>query len=103
MILTGIGGALVIDKNVISGQSGHAGEFSNDVFHYCTYSESTCTYFGGVMKAKDVFFDKMEKCYRNMIHAGMQSVVFKEALLDETGIVGAAMLAKEKSKKKRIG
>ena len=47
---------------------------------------------GGVMKGKDVFFDKMEKYYRSMIHAGMQSVVFKEAELEEPGIVGAAML-----------
>ncbi|MGYP000392511178 len=27
-----------------------------------------------------------------MIHVGMQPVVFKEALLDEPGIIGAAML-----------
>ena len=47
---------------------------------------------GGVMKGKDVFFDKMEKYYRSMIHAGMQPVVFKEAELEEPGIVGAAML-----------
>ena len=47
---------------------------------------------GGVMKGKDVFFDKMESYYRNMIHKGMQTVVFKDAQLDEPGIVGAAML-----------
>lgn len=48
---------------------------------------------GGVMtKAKDVFFDKMEAYYRTMIHKGMQTVVFKEAILEEPGIVGAAML-----------
>ena len=48
---------------------------------------------GGVMtKAKDVFFDKMEKNYRNMIHPGMQPVKFVEAELEEPGIFGAAML-----------
>lgn len=47
---------------------------------------------GGVMKGKDLFFDKMESYYRNMIHKGMQTVVFKDAELDEPGIVGAAML-----------
>ena len=47
---------------------------------------------GGVMKGKDVFFEKMERFYRSMIHEGMQPVVFKEAVLEEPGIVGAAML-----------
>lgn len=47
---------------------------------------------GGVMKGKDVFFNKMERYFRNMIHKGMQTVVFKEAELEEPGIVGAAML-----------
>lgn len=47
---------------------------------------------GGVMKGKDVFFEKMESYYRTMIHQGMQTVVFKEAELEEPGIVGAAML-----------
>lgn len=47
---------------------------------------------GGVMKGKDVFFAKMEEYFRTMIHKGMQTVVFKEAQLEEPGIVGAAML-----------
>lgn len=167
-ISIGIGGALVIDKNVISGQNGHAGEVGNisidrnrkkynvlnvgaveneasgtaitrigketfgehienagDVFALAKEGNekameivenmsydlammfSTIAHIvdphvfvvgGGVMKAKDVFFDKMEKYYRDMIHVGMQPVVFKEAQLDEPGIVGAAMLAMEKSK-----
>ena len=50
------------------------------------------------MKGKDVFFDKMETYYRSMIHEGMQPVVFKEAELEEPGIVGAAMLAMTKIK-----
>lgn len=53
---------------------------------------------GGVMKGKDVFFDKMETYYRSMIHEGMQPVVLKEAELEEPGIVGAAMLAMTKIK-----
>ena len=47
---------------------------------------------GGVMKGKDVFFEKMESYYRTLIHKGMQTVQFKEAELEEPGIVGAAML-----------
>lgn len=47
---------------------------------------------GGVMKGKDVFFDKMESYFRTMIHKGMQTVEFKEAQLEEPGIVGSAML-----------
>ncbi len=162
-ISTGIGGALVIDKKVISGQNGHAGEIGNicidrnrkkynilnvgaveneasgtavtrkgkevfgedkirhagDVFDLARSGDEKALKIvddmaydlammfsaiahvidphvfvvgGGVMKGKDVFFDKMEKYYRDMIHAGMQSVVFKQAELEEPGIVGAAML-----------
>lgn len=47
---------------------------------------------GGVMQGKDVFFEKMETYYRSMIHTGMQNVVFKDAQLEEPGIIGAAML-----------
>lgn len=47
---------------------------------------------GGVMKSKQIFFDIMETYYRGMIHKGMQTVKFKEAMLDEPGIIGAAML-----------
>lgn len=49
---------------------------------------------GGVMKGKDVFFEKMKRDYRTLIHKGMQSVEFREAQLMEPGIVGAAMLPK---------
>lgn len=167
-ISTGIGGALVIDKQVISGQNGHAGEVGNisidrnrkkynilnvgaveneasgtaitrigrevfgdeikdagDVFTLAKQGNeqavkivddmaydlatmfSTIAHIvdphvfvvgGGVMKAKDIFFDKMEAYYRDMIHVGMQSVVFKQAQLEEPGIVGAAMLAMTKIK-----
>lgn len=47
---------------------------------------------GGVMQGKDVFFEKVEKNYRTLIHNGMQSVLFAQAELEEPGIVGAAML-----------
>lgn len=161
-ISTGIGVALSIDKKVLSGQNGHAGEIGNicidcnrnkynilnvgaveneasgtaitrkgkevfgdtiqhagDVFELARQKDEKALEIvdnmaydlammfsaiahvcdphvfvvgGGVMKGKDVFFDKMEKYYRDMIHVGMQPVVFKEAMLEEPGIIGAAML-----------
>ena len=51
------------------------------------------------MKGKDVFFNKMEQYYRSMIHEGMQPVVFREAQLEEPGIIGAAMLPMIQEKK----
>lgn len=168
-ISTGIGGALVIDQKVVSGQNGHAGEIGNicidrnrkkynilnagaveneasgtaltrkgkeilgehisnagDVFEMARGGDEKAIKLvddmaydmammlcavghivdphvfvvgGGVMKGKDVFFEKMERFYRTMIHDGMQSVVFKEALLEEPGIVGAAMLPMTKGRK----
>lgn len=167
-ISTGIGGALVVDNKVISGQNGHAGEIGNicidrnrnkynilnvgaaeneasgtaitrigkevfgdgikdagDVFAFAREGDEKALKIvddmaydlammfcaighiidphvfvvgGGVMKAKDVFFDKMETYYRSMIHVGMQPVVFKDAELEEPGIVGAAMLPMTKVK-----
>ncbi|MGL5978654.1 MAG: ROK family protein [Erysipelotrichaceae bacterium] len=47
---------------------------------------------GGVMAAKDVFFDKMVAYFKTMVHTQMQDVVFVEAKLEDPGIVGAAML-----------
>ena len=161
-ISTGIGGALVIDQKVISGQNGHAGEIGNicidrnrekynilnvgaveneasgtaitrkgrelfgeqiahagNVFELARTGDEKALKLvddmaydlammfsaighiidthvfvvgGGVMKGKDVFFEKMERFYRSMIHEGMQPVIFKEAVLEEPGIVGAAML-----------
>ena len=167
-ISTGIGGALVLDKKVVSGQNGHAGEIGNicidrnrekynilnvgaaenevsgtaitrkgraifgdaiqhagNVFDLAKENDPQALNIvddmaydmammfaavahvvdphvfvigGGVMKAKDVFFDKMEAYYRSMIHVGMQSVVFKQAELEEPGIIGAAMLPMTKMK-----
>lgn len=161
-ISTGIGGALVVDKKVLSGQCGHAGEVGNiiidrnrkkynilnagaaenetsgpalvrkgkewisheinspeelfalarnsnkialkiiddfaydlaimfsSIAHVC--DPHVFIVGGGLMNGKDVFFDKMERYYRELIHVGMQSVVFKSSQLEESGIVGAAML-----------
>lgn len=167
-ISTGVGGALVIDKKVISGQNGHAGEIGNicidrnrekynilnvgaaeneasgtaltrkgrelfgdkihnagDVFDlarsgdekalklvdemaydlammFCAIGHIIDPHIfvvgGGVMKGKDVFFEKMETYYRSMIHEGMQPVIFREAELEEPGILGAAMLPMTKIK-----
>ena len=167
-ISTGVGGALVIDKKVISGQNGHAGEIGNicidrnrekynilnvgaaeneasgtaltrkgrelfgdkihdagDVFDlarsgdekalklvdemaydlammFCAIGHIIDPHIfvvgGGVMKGKDVFFEKMETYYRSMIHEGMQPVIFREAQLEEPGILGAAMLPMTKMK-----
>ena len=167
-ISTGVGGALVIDKKVISGQNGHAGEIGNicidrnrekynilnvgaaeneasgtaltrkgrelfgdkihdagDVFDlarsgdekalklvdemaydlammFCAIGHIIDPHIfvvgGGVMKGKDVFFEKMETYYRSMIHEGMQPVIFREAELEEPGSLGAAMLPMTKMK-----
>ena len=48
---------------------------------------------GGVMtKARDVFFDKMVAYYKTLVHKKMVDVQFCEAVLEEPGIIGAAML-----------
>lgn len=47
---------------------------------------------GGCMKSKDVFFDKIQENFRNMVHTGMKETIFTEAQLEEPGLVGAAML-----------
>ncbi|MBR3694494.1 MAG: ROK family protein [Erysipelotrichales bacterium] len=51
---------------------------------------------GGVMAAKDVFFDKMITYYKEAVHTAMQDIEFKQAQLEEPGIIGAAMLPKSK-------
>ena len=47
---------------------------------------------GGCMKSKDVFFDKAIAYFKDLVHVGMQDVIFEQAQLDEPGLVGAAML-----------
>lgn len=160
---TGVGGALVIDKRVVSGAHGFAGEIGNviidrnrkdishlnigaveneasgtaitrkgkelfgddqinhagDVFdlaraknlqaitlceaatydlaqlfsiiaHIC--DPEVFVLGGGLMKGKDVFLDRLIDQFKKLVHEGMRAVEFKEAQLEEPGIVGAAML-----------
>ena len=160
---TGVGGALVIDKRVVSGAHGFAGEIGNviidrnredishlnvgaveneasgteitrkgkelfgddrihhagDVFdlareknpqaislceaatydlaqlfsiiaHIC--DPEVFVFGGGLMKGKDVFLDQLIEQFKTLVHEGMRAVEFKEAQLEEPGIVGAAML-----------
>lgn len=47
---------------------------------------------GGCMKSKDVFFDRVIETYKGLVHVGMQDTEFKQAQLEEPGIIGAAML-----------
>ncbi|MDP2812889.1 MAG: ROK family protein [Erysipelotrichaceae bacterium] len=47
---------------------------------------------GGVMKSKDLYFDKMIEYYKQHVHTGMRTVEFKPAMLAEPGLIGAAML-----------
>lgn len=47
---------------------------------------------GGCMASKDVFFDKIQEKFKEYVHEGMRCTQFKEAELDEPGLVGAAML-----------
>lgn len=160
---TGVGGALVIDKRVVSGAHGFAGEIGNviidrnrkdishlnvgaveneasgtaitrkgkelfgddrihhagDVFDLAREKNpqaiSLCeeaTYDlaqlfsiiahicdpevfvlgGGLMKGKDVFLDQLIEQFKTLVHEGMRAVEFKEAQLEEPGIIGAAML-----------
>ena len=47
---------------------------------------------GGCMKSKDVFFDKVQEVFKTLVHEGMKCTLFREAQLEEPGLVGAAML-----------
>ncbi len=47
---------------------------------------------GGVTKAADLYFDKMQAYYRTLVHTGMRDMDFVLAELEEPGIIGAAML-----------
>ena len=47
---------------------------------------------GGMLKSKEIWFDKMIANYKTLVHPGMADIPFRTALLDEPGIVGAAML-----------
>ena len=47
---------------------------------------------GGVTLARDHYWSKMIEYYKGMVHDGMKDVPFVEAMLEEPGIIGAAML-----------
>ena len=47
---------------------------------------------GGVMKSKDMYFEKVKEYFYTMVHEGMKTIEIKEAELEEPGILGAAML-----------
>ncbi len=48
---------------------------------------------GGVMKAKDHFFDRLVDAFNSKVHAGMQGhIKFVPAAIDDCGAIGAAML-----------
>lgn len=49
---------------------------------------------GGVTLARDEYWPKMIAYYQELVHPLMKDVPFKEALLDEPGIIGAAMLCR---------
>ena len=47
---------------------------------------------GGMTKSKEYWWDTMIQKFQKRVHGGMGDVTFTVALLDEPGIVGAAML-----------
>lgn len=51
---------------------------------------------GGCSNASDVYFDKLKEYYISMVHEGMKDIVIKKAILDEPGVIGAAMLCKSR-------
>ncbi len=53
---------------------------------------------GGVMQSKDLFLPLVKKYFDELVHDAMRDIRFELAQLNEPGIVGAAMLAKESIK-----
>lgn len=51
---------------------------------------------GGVMKSKDIFFPKVHEYFKTLVHEKMREVKFSVSELEEPGIIGAAMLVKER-------
>lgn len=47
---------------------------------------------GGMMKSKDSFLPKVIENFKEIVHEKMREIEFKEAELEEPGIIGAAML-----------
>lgn len=165
---TGIGGALIVDKKIISGRKGFAGEVANicvrpngrtsenlvpgaveseasgtaigkkgkeiigdhiksakDVFDLAKVddekalkivdemskdfalmlSDITATVApdcfvigGGCTKASDIYFDKIEKYFKEYVHDFNADTPIYKAKLEEPGVLGAALLAISKEK-----
>lgn len=53
---------------------------------------------GGVTKSRDLYWNRMMTYYKDLVHEQMRDVEFKEAMLEEPGIIGAAMLCYSKEK-----
>lgn len=53
---------------------------------------------GGCSKSHYLYFDKLEKYYKEYSHPGLRDIPIKKAELDEPGVIGAAMLAKSRMK-----
>ena len=47
---------------------------------------------GGITKSKHLYFDKLREYYNSMVHDSLRDVRFEQPILEEPGIVGAAML-----------
>ena len=44
------------------------------------------------MKSKEYFLPQVVEKYKALVHPGMRNTPFVQALLDEPGVIGAAML-----------
>lgn len=51
---------------------------------------------GGCSKGHDIYFDRIEVYFKTMAHQGMRDIPIKLAVLEEPGVVGAAMLVKSR-------
>lgn len=51
---------------------------------------------GGLMKSKEYFFDRLVETYKGLVHEKMRNIKFKEASLNEPGLIGAAMLPRSR-------
>ena len=51
---------------------------------------------GGCSKAHDLYFDSLNKYYKEMVQPGLREVPIKLVELEEPGVIGAAMLAKSR-------
>lgn len=51
---------------------------------------------GGVMNVQPAFFERVQHYFKTMVHEDMKNILFSLPELKEPGVVGAAMLAKER-------